>query len=165
MIALTSIGARKLQLNWDDWFPEPTDFDIALKKALSEIRACRTELSAGYLYPAIGNYVAHENANCGGAVRDSTWNCPHLIQDTRATKFTTGHSSIAVCAFQERGPIAYLHPGIKLPEGPDEDLRWWTAAITINELPAGRMPSVFCAHSCLEESKDQQIQMGAQTHH
>ena len=33
------------------------------------------------------------------------------------------------------------HPGIRLPERGDEDFRWWTASISILELPARNQPS------------------------
>ena len=50
--------------------------------------------------------------------------------------------------FHSVGPISFLHPGITLPDsGHGEDFRWWTAAITIAELPAGGMPTASKARA------------------
>ena len=143
LIALTAEGARKIMLNWDEWFPEPTHWDIALRKALSEKPAVRAELSAGYVYPGIGLFCDHPSSNSkSGEVRQADWTSHHFIQDTRTSKLTAGHHSIAVCAFCRSGPQAFLHPGLTLPDvGPDEDFRWWTAAITVTSEPEGAVPT------------------------
>ena len=142
-IALTAEGARKLRFNFEEWLGEPTFFDTALRHALCENVACRAELSAGYLYPCLGHYCEHSSPLCKGAVRDTDWSSQHILQDTRVEPTADAkHWSIGVCAFTESGPICYLHPGIQLPELEfGEDFRWWTAAISINELPADNGPS------------------------
>ena len=142
LIALTSEGARKLMLNFDDWFPQPGYWDSTLRYMLSMNPAMRAELSAGYLYPCLGHFTEHENAVDKG-VRQPDWSMKHMIQETRTSaKLTAGHYSIGVCSFTEKGTISYLHPGMTLPDiPPEEDFRWWTAAITVSELPAGAAPT------------------------
>ena len=136
------MGARKLMNNWEAWLSKPHSFDVALRQALCENIACRAELSAGYLYPAIGGPMDVASLMAGASPTDSTWTEKHLIQDTRTTALTAGHSSIGVCSFTKMGPICYLHPGIELPDtSQGEDFRWWTAAITIAELPARTIPT------------------------
>ena len=148
LLALTAEGARKLLNNWEVWLPKPESFDVALRRALCENVACRAELSAGYLYPALGSAMDVDTMLLGANPKDSTWTSPHLIQDTRTTALTAGHSSIGVCGFTTWGPACYLHPGITLPDtSQGEDFRWWTAAITIAELPAGGLPTAAKARA------------------
>ena len=85
---------------------------------------------------------ARELHRGGDTTRESDWSLPHLIQDTRTSKLTAGFYSLGVCAFTHSGPNCYLHPGFTLPDiHPYEDYRWWTAAITVKALPAGRQPT------------------------
>ena len=134
--------------NWEAWLPHPHNFDVALRQALCENVACRAELSAGYLYPAIGSALDVDAMLSGATPRESQWNSQHLIQDTRTTALTAGHSSIGVCAFTSWGAVCFLHPGINLPDSAHgEDFRWWTAAITIAELPAGGVPTAAKARA------------------
>ena len=97
LIALTAEGARKLMLNFDDWFPEPCNWDTELRKGLGTNPAMQTELAAGYLFPCLGHFTEHESAIAGG-VRQAEWDLKHLIQDTRPSKLTAGHFSLGVCA-------------------------------------------------------------------
>ena len=128
-------------LNFDVWFSKPGHWDCLLREKLSAHAGMRAELSAGYLYPCLGHYSQHESAVEKG-VRETTWDMRHILQETRTSELAAGHhDSIAVCAFETSGPLIPLHNGIKLPDTPpDQDFRWWTAAITVAEPEAGKAP-------------------------
>ena len=42
----------------------------------------------------------------------------------------------------EKGPPQEMHPCFSLPEQSGEDFAWWTAAMSVAELPAGRPPTI-----------------------
>ena len=146
LIAISALGARKLLANFEEWIPIGF-FDVNLRKALDGNEDCRAKLAAGFLYPSLGHYSEHYAAACGGT-REAYWQSPYIAQNTRgpselpAAKWD-GIFQIYGCTEKGRNPM--LHAGFSLPERPGEDLVWWTAAITVPELPAGRA-MVYRAH-------------------
>ena len=139
LLALTAEAARVLVYHFDQWFSEPGDWDVLLREAASTDWRFRMNIEAGYTWPAIGHFREHASPNLEGAVRHGTWHKKHILQDTVACGPV--HHAIEICAFTEGGHRCVLHPGIRLPESGDEDFRWWTASISILELPAGNCPS------------------------
>ena len=139
LLALTAEAARALVFHFDQWFPEPDDWGVLLGKAASSNWSFRQTIEAGYTWPAIGRFREHASPDLQGAVRPGTWHEKHILQDTMA--YGPVHHAIEICAFTEGGHRCVLHPGIRLPERGDEDFRWWTASISILELPARNGPS------------------------
>ena len=140
LIALTAEGARKLVAYFDEWFPEAGDWDVLLRKAASSDAGFREIMKTGYTFPAIGHFREHPSPNLKGEVRASSWHRRHILQDTAARGPI--HYAIEICAFMAQGYKCILHPGIRLPESEaGEDFRWWTASISIQELPAGNAPT------------------------
>ena len=125
--------------HFDQWFPEPGDWDVLLREAASSNWDFRQTIEAGYTWPAIGHFREHASPNLQGAVRPGTWHKKHILQDTMACGPV--HHAIEICGFTESGHRCTLHPGIRLPEQGDEDFRWWTASISILELPAQGKPT------------------------
>ena len=157
LIALTAMAARKLVFHFEEWFPEPDDWDVALRKAASSDASFRQIMEAGYTYPAIGHFREHASPNCGGDVRSASWERRHILQDTMA--LGPVHNAIEICAFTETGHKCVVHPGIRLPEtASGEDFRWWTASISIQELPAGCNPTAAWANKWRAASRHNQSQ-------
>ena len=139
LLALTAEAARALVFYFDQWFPAPGDWDVLLREAASSNWDFRQTIEAGYTWPAIGRLREHASPDLQGAVTPGTWHKKHILQDTMACGPV--HHAIEICAFTEGGHRCVLHPGIRLPERGDEDFRWWTASISILELPARNEPS------------------------
>ena len=144
LIALSAVGARKLLSNFDKWCP-PGNFDTQLRRALETDADCKAVLAAGYLLPALGHYSEHNSALFGGTTREAYWTEPFIAQSTRGPSEPPAapwDGTFKVRRFLEKGHAEELHPGFSLPEQQGESFTWWTAAITVAELPAGRLPTI-----------------------
>ena len=147
LIAISAVGARKLLAHFTQWL-EPGHFDTQLRWALTTNEDCRTVLSAGYLLPSLGHWSEHPTQNLGkvAKVREAYWHADFIAQGTRGPSEPPAarwDGKFTVERFREGGwKEAPLHPGIQLPEQEGESFLWWTAAITVAELPAGRLPTI-----------------------
>ena len=147
LIAISAVGARKLLANFHEWI-SPGHFDTQLRWALTSNGDCRTVLSAGYLMPSLGHWSEHETMNLGkvAKVREAWWDADYIAQSTRGPSEPPAarwNGVFTVERFRHSGqPEPALHPGIQLPEQEGESFLWWTAAITVAELPAGRLPTI-----------------------
>ena len=139
LIAISALGARKLLANFREWIPLGY-FDVNLRKALGSNEDCRAKLAAGYLYPCLGHYSEHYAPGVGGT-REAYWKSSYIAQGTRGPSKPPAapwDGAFHVYSCIEKGHNPVMHPGFALPEVPGEDLSWWTAAITVPKLPAGR---------------------------
>ena len=146
LIAMSAVGARKLLANFEDWL-EPGHFDTQLRWALTNNQDCRTVLAAGYLQPSLGHWSEHETMNLGkqSKVREAYWHADFIAQSTRGPSEPPAapwDGVFKVERFRPSGQPEAMHPGIQLPEQEGESFLWWTAAITVAELPAGRLPTI-----------------------
>ena len=136
LIALTARCARVLHANFDDWI-EQGHFSISLKKALESHDVCRAELTAGFLFPALGHYEEHESGTISG-VRESSWNARWVQGGTRPDPTELANYPKDWIPWQIRdfcpsGVAPHLGGRPVLLEDEDEDLTWWTAAVTVDE--------------------------------
>ena len=132
LIALTADGARKMQQNFQAWFGAKTHWDLALRYALEKNDTCRRELTAAYVYPAVGHYDEHESMQ-GNGVRESTWSKQWAQSGTRKpTELTAGKKwwDFEIRGFEARGNTPVLR-SVKFPED-SEELEWWTAGISMD---------------------------------
>ena len=114
--------------------------DVNLRNALGGNQDCRAKLAAGYLYPSLGHYSEHFAPGASG-IREAYWSSHYIAQSTRGPSVLPAapwDGTFHICEFNEKGKDAKMHDGFSLPEKKGEDLVWWTAAITVPELPAGR---------------------------
>ena len=120
--------------NFDTWFPRD-HFDLVLKRALMSNEECRRELAAAFIYPSSDHFEEHLYMNMPG-VRESSWDKRYVQEGTRppaapSSPPTATWKDWEIRQFEATGENPLLGT-IVIPDG-DDQLQWWTAAITVNE--------------------------------
>ena len=153
LIAISALGARKLLAHFEEWIPIGC-FDVNLRKALEENQDCRAKLAAGYLYPSLGHYSEHY-ADAVAGIREAYWESAYIAQSTRGPSEPPAapwDGNFQICGCILKGHNPEKHPGISFPERTGEYLAWWTAAISVPKLPAGRA-MVYRSHKKSDQKK------------
>lgn len=113
-IAMTHIASEALLMNFDENFPDG-HFDVKLINALNANDDLRDRVKPSYIYPAIGNYQAHQSGCEKNLFRQSAWKNSWV-------KEGTDFQNRYLCVFGEKGNACFH---CELPKN-SPDLCWKT---------------------------------------
>ena len=146
LLAVTARGGRILHENWQQWFDEPSHWDLCLRNVLRE-HSLDCSLPASYVFPAVGGFDEHVSAfqnTKKEETRECYWDAYNARQEGtreldhngRAFSRSLPWQKYQLKEFPQEASHREQNEVILLNEIPtlplDQPDVWWTAAASID---------------------------------